>query len=147
MQIFLMLIILDYALKTKLLILNLVAEFLYLFVSTYIWNLINIYCELLVLSTKQSTISIFLLSLLHLTLQMTLQRKFHTYSYVFHIWVIFTATIFSFIYFFFLLVIDTVINMESSSLDLKSGYLSWTFRPYAPPRCQRGSTGMLFVPF
>lgn len=140
-----MLIIVDYMLKNKWLILNLVAECLYLCAQLYM-KLVNVYCELLLMissfSPKQSTVSFFSPFVAFDYLRdcaKTKKKKPYAYSHIFHIWVIFIATIFSFI-FFFLLVIETAVNMESLSLSSKSCYLSWSLGPYTPTKCYRGST-------
>lgn len=100
-----MLIIVDYMLKNKWLILNLVAECLYLCAQLYM-KLVNVYCELLLMissfSPKQSTVSFFspFVAFDYLRDCAKTKKKPYAYSHIFHIWVIFIATIFSFIFFF-----------------------------------------------
>lgn len=139
-----MLIIVDYMLKNKWLILNLVAECLYLCAQLYM-KLVNVYCELLLMissfSPKQSTVSFFSPFVAFDYLRDCAKTKKKTlclFPHFSHLSNLHCHHIF--LHFFFLLVIETAVNMESLSLSSKSCYLSWSLGPYTPTKCYRGST-------
>lgn len=136
-----MLTVVEDTLKNKWLILNLVAECLYLCVHSR-WNLINVYYKLqLVISTFSliQQFHFFSFCLIWLFAWLCKKKTLYLFPHFSHLSNLHCHHVFLHIY-FFLLVVEIAVNMESLSMSSKSCYLSLSLGPYAPTRWYKGST-------